>query len=54
QINCFDVKELEDAQRHPERYQNLVVRVAGFSAYFVRLDEKLQNEIMTRMENKGI
>ena len=53
-MNCFDVEELKDAQHHPEKYQNLVVRVAGFSAYFVRLDQKLQNEIMNRMENVGI
>ena len=45
-----DRKTLLDAQKHPENYQNLIVRVSGFSAYFVNLFEELQNEIIKRTE----
>lgn len=50
QINVVDRKTLLDAQKHPENYQNLIVRVSGFSAYFVNLFEELQNEIIKRTE----
>ncbi|MDD5775518.1 MAG: pyruvate formate lyase family protein [Candidatus Omnitrophica bacterium] len=48
QFNCISDEMLVDAQRHPERYKNLTVRVAGFSAYFVRLDKGIQDEIIRR------
>jgi pyruvate-formate lyase len=48
QINVCDTAELEDAFAHPERHQNLVVRVGGYSDYFVRLNERLQKEIIAR------
>ena len=41
---------LQDAQDHPQDYKDLVVRVAGFSAYFTRLDRGVQNEIIKRTE----
>ena len=41
---------LQKAQDHPEEYKDLVVRVAGFSAYFTRLDRGVQNEIIKRTE----
>ncbi|MFA9389629.1 MAG: pyruvate formate lyase family protein [Prolixibacteraceae bacterium] len=43
--------ELEDAQKHPELYQNLIVRVGGFSEYFVNLPVETQNEILSRTLN---
>ena len=48
QFNVVDPKVLEDAQKHPERYANLVVRVAGYSAFFVDLSEHTQNDIISR------
>jgi formate C-acetyltransferase len=39
---------LEDAQKHPEKYPNLMVRVAGFAAYFIDLDKKIQDSIIAR------
>ena len=51
QFNCVDSKTLRDAQKHPENYKDLVVRVAGFSAYFVRLHEGVQNELIARTEH---
>ena len=50
QFNCVDTETLRDAQKHPENYKELVVRVAGFSAYFTRLDKGVQNEIIKRTQ----
>ena len=43
-----DAQALADAMEHPERHQNLVVRVCGFSARFVTLDREMQEEIAGR------
>jgi pyruvate-formate lyase len=53
QINVLDSKELEEARKHPEKYSSLVVRVGGFSDYFVRLSPELQDEIIRRTEHNG-
>ena len=50
QFNCVSSDTLRDAQAHPQDYTDLVVRVAGFSAYFTRLDKGVQNEIVKRTE----
>ena len=50
QFNVVDARTLRDAQKHPERYRDLVVRVAGYSDYFNDLGEDLQNEIILRTE----
>lgn len=48
QTNVVSPEILIDAQKHPENYRNLVVRVAGYSAFFVELDMKLQDDIIRR------
>jgi hypothetical protein len=48
QLNTLNVETLRDAQRHPERHKNLVVRVWGWSGYFCELDEAYQNQIIGR------
>ena len=48
QFNVFDVDTLRDAQRHPEKYPTLMVRVAGFSVLFTSIDEALQEDIIAR------
>ena len=48
QINCIDKDILRDAQAHPEKYPTLMVRVAGYVAYFVELSTNLQNYIIAR------
>ena len=48
QPNCNSVEELLDAQRHPERHQSLMVKVCGFSARFVSLSRRFQDEVITR------
>ena len=48
QINVVDRKTLIEAQKKPEEYQNLIVRVSGYSAYFVLLGKEFQDEIISR------
>lgn len=48
QFNVLDTAILRDAQKHPENYRDLVVRVAGFSAFFTKLHVGVQNEIIER------
>ncbi|MFH1032127.1 MAG: pyruvate formate lyase family protein [Chloroflexota bacterium] len=50
QFNVVSRETLIDAQAHPENYRNLIVRVAGYSAFFVELDRTLQDEVIGRME----
>jgi len=47
-FNIVDEKTLREAQREPERYRHLVVRVFGYSDYFVNLDRELQEYVITR------
>jgi len=51
QFNVVDSNTLRDAQKHPEKYTDLIVRVAGYSDYFNDLGENLQNEIINRTEH---
>lgn len=48
QFNILTQEKLIDAQKHPEKHRSLVVRVAGYSAFFVELDRDIQNEIIAR------
>lgn len=50
QINAVNRKKLIDAKAHPENHRNLIVRVWGWSGYFVELDEVYQDQIIKRME----
>ena len=50
QFNVVDRAEMEDAKVHPEEHPELIVRVAGYSAYFVRLPESIQDEVINRSE----
>jgi formate C-acetyltransferase len=51
QINVVDSAALRAAQKNPEQYRDLVVRVAGFSEFFVNLTPEMQNEIIARTEH---
>jgi pyruvate formate-lyase/glycerol dehydratase family glycyl radical enzyme len=53
QFNVVDAETLRKAQARPEEYQNLIVRVAGYSDYFVDLGKDLQNEIIARTEQRA-
>jgi len=53
QLNVVSADMLRDAQKHPEKYRDLVVRVAGYSDYFVDISMDLQEEIIKRTEHKS-
>ena len=50
QFNVVDSRMLRDAQAHPELYRDLIVRVAGFSAFFVELGRSIQDQIIARTD----
>ncbi len=54
QFNVVRLEDLLDAKKNPEKYKSLTVRVAGYTAYFVELAEKLQNEIIERTTYEDI
>ncbi len=53
QFNVVDAETLREAQKHPEQNRDLIVRVAGYSDYFVDLGRDLQNEIIARTEQNA-
>lgn len=53
QFNIINQQTLLDAQKNPEHYRSLLVRVAGYSAYFVQLSPKLQDDIILRTQNES-
>jgi formate C-acetyltransferase len=48
QVNVLDADTLREAQKHPEEYRNLLVRVTGYNAYFTGLGKEIQDEIIAR------
>ncbi|MBN2327409.1 MAG: formate C-acetyltransferase/glycerol dehydratase family glycyl radical enzyme, partial [Candidatus Omnitrophica bacterium] len=54
QFNVVTADTLRQAQKTPDQYRDLIVRVAGYSDYFVDLGEELQNEIIRRTEHAQI
>lgn len=52
QFNVVSRDTLLRAQQDPAKYQNLIVRVAGYSAYFVNLEKKVQQDIIERTEER--
>ena len=48
QFNIVDTETLRDAQKAPEKYPDLLVRVAGYSAFFVGLPECMQEDVIDR------
>lgn len=53
QFNILTKEKLLAAQKNPENYRSLVVRVAGYSAFFIELDKEIQDEIISRTEHAG-
>lgn len=54
QFNIVSSETLRDAQKHPEKYKDLLVRVATYSAYFVELSPRMQEDIIARTEFQEI
>lgn len=52
QFNIVDQEEMKDAMVHPDQHPELIVRVAGYSAYFTRLPESIQREVIDRMSHE--
>ena len=53
QFNVVSADTLREAQKHPEDYRDLVVRVVGYSAFFVELEKVVQDDIIARTEHCG-
>jgi pyruvate-formate lyase len=51
QVNVVDAENLRNAQTHPEKHRDLLVRVAGYSDYFVHLGRTMQDEVIQRTEH---
>jgi len=51
-FNVVDVETLVEAQKNPEKYRDLIDRVAGWSAYFVELTKDVQDQIIQRYMKK--
>ncbi|MCP4611995.1 MAG: glycyl radical protein [Planctomycetes bacterium] len=54
QFNIIDAETLKKAQQNPEKHRDLIVRVAGYSDYFVDVGRDLQNEIIARTEQQSL
>ena len=50
QYNILDTDQLKEAKAHPENYADLIVRIGGFSAYFVQLSKGIQDDVIYRSE----
>ena len=54
QINVVSRETLEAADRNPEQYRDLVVRIGGYTDYFVRLSPGMRQEVMRRTEYEAV
>ena len=54
QFNVLNTETLRKAQQRPEEYKNLLVRIAGYSAYFTELSKDLQDDIIARTEQQAV
>ena len=52
QFNVVSKETLLEAQKNPEEYRDLIVRVAGYSAYFVELSKEMQEDIISRIPHE--
>lgn len=50
QLNSINRERMLDAQKHPENYRNMIVRIWGWSAYFIELDKEYQDHLIARQE----
>lgn len=54
QFNVVDSRMLKDAQKKPEQYRDLLVRVAGFTQYWVEVSKPIQDELIARTEYEEV
>ncbi len=53
QLSVLDAETLKQAEKYPEQYQNLVIRIGGYTEYFNRLSSALQKEVIARIEHEA-
>ena len=51
QFNVVDTEVLKDAQKNPDKYGNLLVRIGGYSDYFTKIPKRLQDDVIARSQN---
>ena len=54
QVNVFSVEMLREARQNPEKFQDFIIRIAGYSVYFVELLKKIQDDIIARIEHAEV
>ena len=54
QVNMLDPDMLRDAQKNPQNYRHLLVRITGYNAYFTSVGKELQDEVIHRLSHRSL